>query len=90
MIPLQKRKKRIPLPKADTQGEKPGVTVRIISNTNPPLPPVLPRELRRQELSLLHGIPERDIFVDPVNGVELYRNPTTGGWLTNPVNRGVK
>lgn len=38
--------------------------------------------LRKKELSALHGIPENDIFVDPVNGVELYKS--ANGWVYSP------
>jgi hypothetical protein len=44
--------------------------------------PLKPHHLRKQELSRIHGIPENDIFVDPVNGVELYKTPT--GWAYRP------
>jgi hypothetical protein len=41
-----------------------------------------PHEQRRHELFDLHNgtIPLKDIFVDRVNGVELFRNPQTNGW----------
>lgn len=41
-----------------------------------------PHEQRRHELFALHNgrIPLKDIFVDRLNGVVLYRNPQTNGW----------
>lgn len=81
IIRRENRKKKVPLPKA-------GVTVEIVSHTSPPPPPVLlPHQLRKQELSRIHGIPEKDIFVDSRNGVELYRT-VRGGWVGNPDYRG--
>lgn len=43
-------------------------------------------DLRKAILSELHGIPKKDIFVDPNNGVELYRTPRNT-WVHNPKNR---
>lgn len=42
-----------------------------------------PHQLRKIELARIHGIRENDIFVDPNNGVELYRT-STGTWATSP------
>lgn len=73
---ITKRKKRIP----------------VLKKTDPPKQDDLDlpkHELRRRELSELYNIPLEDVFVDPKNGLELYRNPKTGGWLTNPKHRGL-
>jgi len=95
MQPINKRKRAVPKPKGS-------ITTKVISfNTVElaiePIEPVhyfivtsnlLPKhELRKQELSNLHNIPIKDIFVDPINGVELYRTPRNT-WVSNPMNRG--
>jgi hypothetical protein len=74
------------------------ITKRVVKQKKRPLPktespfpsePILPPHYaRRRELSKIHGIPTIDIFVDPKNGVELYRT-ASGGWVTNPAYREV-
>lgn len=56
-----------------------------------PLNELAPYEVRKLEIyhEWKGSIPLEDIFVDPGNGVELYRNPSTGGWLFNPIHREV-
>lgn len=82
-IPIRSRKKNVP-----------GLPKKIAPIPAPILPkPVKelePHEARRYELFELHNreIPLEDIFVDRGNGVELYRNPVTKGWVTKPENRG--
>jgi hypothetical protein len=84
---MRKRKKRIPLPKSEPESQ-----IDVIEDAfgEGAVDELLmePHELRKRELSRLHGIPEVDIFVDRKNGVELYRN-IHGNWVHDPANREV-
>lgn len=86
MLPINKRKRAVPKSNK-IEGSK--VSVRFMGEQVLVVEGLknLPHELRKQELSELHNIPIKDIFVDPVNGVELYRTPRNT-WVSKPENRG--
>lgn len=90
MKPISQRKKKVPSVKGmpinvkDVSEQDQKETFRRLNEEEKlPLFPLLPHHERRRELSKLYGIPEKDIFVDPGNGVELYRT-STGGWAYAP------
>lgn len=78
-VHIHQRKKRVPKPAAPVTLPEPIQPVALPK----PDEPLKPHHQRRKELFDLHGakIPLADIFVDRGNGVVLYRNPETNGWL---------
>jgi hypothetical protein len=88
-----RQKKAPPLPKAEKT--EPKHEVFVVDSIAEVAQEMMRRaerpfhQLRKSELSRIHGIRETDIFVDPKNGVELYRT-VAGGWVTNPKYRGVE
>jgi hypothetical protein len=81
--------KRVVKPKKVPPLTKSRVTQSSTSEVYEPTNVLSNHQLRKQELSMKYGIRETDIFVDPKNGVELYRT-VAGGWVTNPKYRGVE
>lgn len=68
ITPIHLRKKRLP----NIKGMP--MSLRDISDS----------EIKKAYVFDEHGgrIPMKDIFVDPVNGLVLFRNPATNGWIT--------
>jgi hypothetical protein len=92
MIPIHQRKKRVPSVAGfpvyvrDISDEYQKRTFEELDKQLPKTD-LLPHQLRKRELAELHGISEKDVFVDPKNGVELYRS--TNGWVHDPKYRGI-
>lgn len=89
MKPIHSRKKFVPKP-------KPGVTVSFVHTKPPELPKIpihplltkptdelLPHEEKKLEIyyNLKEQVKLEDIFVDPVNGLQLFRT-SYGTWAT--------
>ena len=85
MASLTKRKKRLPGVKVDPAPPT-EEQLRKVEETLFEAPPevdvsALPKHLQRKhELHRQYGLPLKDIFVDPKNGVELFRSPDSNAW----------